>query len=105
MKRIIFIIFLAFISLNCFSQTKQKPNEKDVIISINVSKISKGLGKIVKVTLDEIHLYRDEIKENLIEPNQDKIDSIKVTAKEQIKDIHQKVHEGFVKGLRGETYP
>ena len=105
MKRIIFIIFLAFISLNCFSQNTKKENEKDVVVSINVSKISKGLGKIIKITLDEIHLYRDEIKENLIEPNQEKIDSIKVTAKAQIKDIHKKVHEGFAAGLRGETYP
>ena len=40
MKRIIFIIFLAFISLNCFSQNTKKENEKDVVVSINVSKIS-----------------------------------------------------------------
>ena len=32
-------------------------------------------------------------------------DSIKVTAKAQIKDINKKVHEGFAAGLRGETYP
>lgn len=106
MKQFIIIIFSLFISFVSYSQdiNKNKDNKnEDVIISLNITKISNGLGNLINAVTYEYNEFKKDINENLPEAAKAK-ESLKRNTKEGLKKCHEELHRGFRQGLRGEKY-
>ena len=66
MKQINTILLLILIPFAGYSQNKTNKNE-DVKITINISKISKTLGGVVKFIADDAKQFKDEAAEGFTE--------------------------------------
>ncbi len=106
MKRFIIILFSLLISCISYSQNIEKNKDyknEDVKITINITKISQGLGKVVNAISNEAKEFKKDIDENLPEFYDAKESLIKET-KKGLKQCHDEFHRGFRQGLRGEKY-
>ena len=103
MKKLI-IILLLFIPVISFAQNYQENKKEDVTITINVSKISKTLGSIVKFVKDETKQFKDEADANMSEEDKKQLAETKENVKYELKYIHDAIHVGWSQGWRGESY-
>lgn len=102
MKRILIFIIALMIPVIGYSQNKN--DSEDVKITINVSKISRGLGKIVNGITSEVKEFKKDIDENLPQEKKDEYKRQFEELKNNLKDCRKEIHRGFRQGLRGENY-
>lgn len=94
---------LIFIPTIMFSQTRSRTDE-DAVITINISKISRTIGKAVKFVQDEYKQYKQETEETLQPETKAVIDSLKSQLKYELQYTRDAMHQGYKQGLRGEDY-
>lgn len=105
-KKII-IILLLFIPVISFAQQteKQKENkQEDVVITINVTKINKTIGKVVGFIRSETKQFKQEITDNLTPEERQGYKEAKENLNYELKYIHDAIHAGWAQGWRGESY-
>lgn len=102
MKRILIFILVLFIPVVGYSQNRNE--SEDVKITINLSKISRGVGKAVKAVSDEIKEFKKDIDENMPQEKKDEYKRQFDEIKKNLKDCRTEIHRGFCQGLRGENY-
>ncbi len=106
MKKLI-IFLLLFIPVISFAQQteKQKENkQEDVIITINVTKINKTIGKVVGFIRSETKQFKQEIVDNLTPEERQEYKEAKENLDYELKYIHDAIHAGWAQGWRGESY-
>lgn len=100
MKRILFVFILScFYMVPGFCQDKNKENNNDVIISINVSKISNELNNV----LVEVIEFKDEVIENVPPEVKENFEEFKQSFKDfklSLKKELKSAKEGFLRGIR-----
>ena len=94
---------LIFIPTIMFSQNRSRTDE-DAVITINISKISRTIGKAVKFVQDEYNQYKQETEENLQPETKAVIDSLKSQLKYELQYTRDAMHQGYRQGLMGEDY-
>lgn len=109
MKYIYTILFILIIPFNLLGQdNKVNDKKEDVVISINISKISNTLGNIVGFFKSEVNEYKKDIDECLPEEKKNEMkkeyEEVKGIIKKGFKDCIKEAHRGFRQGLRGEDY-
>lgn len=110
MKKFIIIIVFLFVSFSLFAQSSKKDSTttQDAVITINISKINRGIGKVVGFISNEIGQFKRETEENLTPEEKENIRKAKKEVKENItyelRYIRDAIHQGYVTGLRGEEY-
>ena len=105
-KKII-IILLLFIPVISFAQQtgKQKENkQEDVVITINVTKINKTIGKVVGFIRSETKQFKQEVVDNLTLEELQEYKEAKENINYELKYIHDAIHAGWAQGWRGESY-
>ena len=105
-KKII-IILLLFIPVISFAQQteNQKENkQEDVVITINVTKFNKTIGKVVGFIRDEMKQFKQEIVDNLTPEERQEYKEAKENLNYELKYIHDAIHAGWTQGWRGESY-
>lgn len=103
MKRLI-ILFMLFIPVVSVAQDKKDKKEEDVTITINVTKASKTLGKIVSFFKEEAKTFKEETQENMSPENKAAIKKIKNDFLYEMKYTRDAIHAGYRQALRGEEY-
>jgi len=105
-KKII-IILLLFIPVISFAQQTEKQKEtkqEDVVITINVTKINKTIGKVVGFIRSEKKQFKQEIVDNLTPEELQEYKEAKENLDYELKYIHDAIHAGWAQGWRGEPY-
>lgn len=109
MKKFIVLFILSLFPILGYSQsTVKEDNKEDVVITINLSKVSRAVSTVAEAVKDEVDLYKKEIDENLSPERKEEIkqkkENIKSFIKKSLKEIHDEAHRGFRQGLRGKRY-
>lgn len=105
-KKII-IILLLFIPVISFAQQTEKQKEtkqEDVVITINVTKINKTIGKVIGFIRNEKKQFKQEIIDNLTPEELQGYKEAKENLDYELKYIHDAIHAGWSQGWRGESY-
>lgn len=95
---------MLFIPVISVAQNNKENKKEDVTITINISKINKTLGSIVKFVKDETKQFKDEVNDNMSDEDKKQIAEVKENVKYELKYIHDAIHAGWSQGWRGETY-
>ena len=105
MKRIITIISILFLSCSLsFAQNRNSYEQKSSKITIDIGKISNGLGKAVKFVKSEVKQFKQEWDDAVTPEEKQLYDDTKKNVKEGLKYTREAIHQGWRQGLRGEPY-
>ena len=105
MKKFILLLFLAFIPMVGYSQNSNQDNKKeDTTITINVTKISKTIGGVVKFVTDEVKQFKEEAEAGITPEEKQMYKEAKENVKYELKYIHDAIHAGWAQGWKGENY-